>query len=152
MLAVLLTQHYLPKSNCNCTIFIRFYFIHFSRLNSISIILFWENTGSASENYQLFEISNHSFYFSMSLYFTSYFTLPYVVPYLTLHYLTSYLTLHYHTSYFTLPYLTIPYVSPYLAIPYHNPALCLILPYILPYLTSHLTLHFTLPYVLAYHT
>ncbi len=31
-------------------IFISFYFIHFSRLNSISIILFWENTGSASEN------------------------------------------------------------------------------------------------------
>ncbi len=45
--------------------FIRFYFIHFSRLNSISIILFWENTGSASENYLVFEISNHSFYFSM---------------------------------------------------------------------------------------
>ncbi len=46
-------------------IFIRFYFIHFSRLNSIPIILFWENTGSASENYQVFEILNHSFYFSM---------------------------------------------------------------------------------------
>ncbi len=41
-------------------IFIRFYFIHFSRLNSISIILFWENTGSASKNYQIFKISNHS--------------------------------------------------------------------------------------------
>ncbi len=36
--------------------FIRFYFIHFSRLNSISIILFWENNRSASENYQVFEI------------------------------------------------------------------------------------------------
>ncbi len=44
---------------------IRFYFIHFSRLNSISIILFWENTGSASKNYQIFEISNHSRYSSM---------------------------------------------------------------------------------------
>ncbi len=31
-------------------LFIRFYFIHFSRFNSISISLFWENTGSASEN------------------------------------------------------------------------------------------------------
>ncbi len=41
-------------------IFIRFYFIHFSRLNSISIILFWENTMSASKNYQIFKISNHS--------------------------------------------------------------------------------------------
>ncbi len=37
-----------------------FYFIHFSRLNSILIILFWENTGSASKNYQIFKISNHS--------------------------------------------------------------------------------------------
>ncbi len=46
-------------------LFISFYFIHFSRLNSISIILFWENTGSSSENYQVFEISIHSFYFSM---------------------------------------------------------------------------------------
>ncbi len=27
--------------------FIHFYFIHFSRLNSIWIILLWENTGSA---------------------------------------------------------------------------------------------------------
>ncbi len=44
---------------------IRFYFIHFSRLNSISIILFWENTGNASENYEVFEISNHSCYSSM---------------------------------------------------------------------------------------
>ncbi len=44
----------------NTLIFIRFYFIHFPRLNSISIILFWENTASASKNYQLFEISNHS--------------------------------------------------------------------------------------------
>ncbi len=40
--------------------FIHFYFIRFSRLNSISIILFWENTGSAGKNYQIFEISNHS--------------------------------------------------------------------------------------------
>ncbi len=39
---------------------ISFYFIHFSRLNSISIILFWEDTGRASKNYQIFEISNHS--------------------------------------------------------------------------------------------
>ncbi len=46
-------------------LFIRFYFIHFSRLNSISIILFWENTGSASENYEVFEILNHSCYSSM---------------------------------------------------------------------------------------
>ncbi len=45
--------------------FVRSYFIHFSMLNSMSIILFWENTGSASENYEVFEISNHSFYFSM---------------------------------------------------------------------------------------
>ncbi len=44
--------------------FIRFYFIHFSRLNSISIILFWEDTGSASKNYQIFEILNHSRYSS----------------------------------------------------------------------------------------
>ncbi len=44
--------------------FILFYFIHISRLNSISIILFWENTGSASKNYQIFEISNHSHYSS----------------------------------------------------------------------------------------
>ncbi len=50
---------------CCLSVFIRFYFIHFSKLNSISIILFWENTGSASENYQVFEILNHSFYFSM---------------------------------------------------------------------------------------
>ncbi len=46
-------------------VIIRFYFIHFSRLDSISIILFWENTGSASENYEVFEISNHSCYSSM---------------------------------------------------------------------------------------
>ncbi len=38
----------------------RFYFIHFSRLNSISIILLWENTGSASKNYQIFKIWNHA--------------------------------------------------------------------------------------------
>ncbi len=40
--------------------FICFYFIHFSRLNSRSSILFWENTWSASKNYQIFKISIHS--------------------------------------------------------------------------------------------
>ncbi len=94
-------------------LFIRFYFIHFSRLNSISIILFWENTGSASENYQVFEISNHSCYSSMYPYFTSYLTLLLTLPF----------TLPYHMSYLIIPYLTIPYVLPYLTIPYLNPTL-----------------------------
>ncbi len=48
-----------------CVLFIRFYFINFSRLNSISIILFWENTGNAGENFEVFEISNHSCYSNM---------------------------------------------------------------------------------------
>ncbi len=55
----------IPAQNGKTIIIIRFYFIHFSRLNSISIILFWENTGSASENYEVLEISNHSCYSSM---------------------------------------------------------------------------------------
>ncbi len=46
-------------------IFIHFYFIYFSRLNTISIILFWENIRSASENYEVFEILHHSCYSSM---------------------------------------------------------------------------------------
>ncbi len=44
---------------------IRFNLSHISRLNSVSIILFWENTGSASENDEVFEILNRSFYSSM---------------------------------------------------------------------------------------
>ncbi len=84
------------------SIFIRFYFIHFSRLNSISLILFWENTGSASENYQVFEISNHYCYFSVQPYFISYLTLPYHTSYLTFH---------------SLPYI-LPYILPYLILPY----------------------------------
>ncbi len=48
-----------------CLFFIRFYFIHFSRLNLVLIILFWENTRSASENCQIFGILNHSRYSSM---------------------------------------------------------------------------------------
>ncbi len=49
----------IPSQLCpTITLFIRFYFIHFSRLNSILIILFWENTGSGSGYYQVFEISN----------------------------------------------------------------------------------------------
>ncbi len=35
-------------------LFIYFYFIHFSRLNSVSLKLFWENTGRTCENYQVF--------------------------------------------------------------------------------------------------
>ncbi len=117
-------------------IFIRFYFIHFSRLNSISIILFWENTGSASENYEVFEIWNHSCYSSMQPYFTFYLTF-----FLTLRSLTSRLTLPYHTLLYltlTLPCLSLAYLTLY-----HT--LCLTLPYFtlcltLPYHTLHLTL------------
>ncbi len=105
-------------------IFIRFYFIHFSRLNSVSIILFWENTGSVSEHYEVFEISNHSCYSSILYllpYFTSNLTLPLALPSFL-----PYLTIH-----LTLPYLTLPYVLPYLTLPYHT--LCLtILYYTLP--------------------
>ncbi len=54
-----LPEKYLERHKL-LSVFICFYFIHFSRLNSISIILFWENTGSASKNYQIFKISNHS--------------------------------------------------------------------------------------------
>ncbi len=70
VLQVLVERRYLLGSRTLITrtaptwLFIRFYFIHFSRLNSISIILFWENTGSTSENYEVFEISNHSSYSS----------------------------------------------------------------------------------------
>ncbi len=98
---------------CNNTLdinFIRFYFIYFSRLNSISIILFWENTGNASKNYQLFEISNHSTYMLPYLTLrTLPLTLPYILPYLSLHVTLPYLTNP--TAYLT-PYLTVPYVLP----------------------------------------
>ncbi len=75
-------------------LFIRFYFIHFSRLNSISIILFWENTGnSVSKNYQIIEISNNFRYSSSNL--TLHLTLPYFLPYLTIPYVLPHLTLLY---------------------------------------------------------
>ncbi len=66
-------------------IFIRFYFIHFSRLNSISIILVWENTRSAIYL---------TFLPYLMSYLISYLTLPYVLPYLTIPYVLPYLTLH----------------------------------------------------------
>ncbi len=59
------------------------------RLNSISLKLFWENTRSDSENYQVFEILDHSCYFSVQPYFTSYLTIPLTLPCLISHYLTS---------------------------------------------------------------
>ncbi len=112
------------------SLFIRFYFIHFSRLKSISIILFWENTRSASENYQVFEISNHSCYV----------TLLYLLPYLTLPYILPYITLPYHTipnvlPYLTIPYLNLPYLMSYLSLLYLTLTLpCRTLSYVLPYL------------------
>ncbi len=60
-----LNSRELPIFSPDLILFIRFSFIHFSRLNSISIIMFWEDTGSASENYQVFKILNHSCYFSV---------------------------------------------------------------------------------------
>ncbi len=101
----LYTQNYVSKFSYflfNFPIFISFCFIHFSRSNSISIILFWENTGSTSKNYQVFEISNHSFYFNMYPYFTSYLTLSYKP------YLLPYFILPYHTLCLTLPYYALP--------------------------------------------
>ncbi len=52
------SQTYKTQLFKSLILFICFYFIHFSRLNSISIILFWENTRSATKNYQIFEILN----------------------------------------------------------------------------------------------
>ncbi len=144
---------------------IRFYFIHFSRLNSISIILFWENTGSASKNYQNFEsfsgalvktiqyskfriipvipVCNLTLHLTLP-YHKSYLTIPYVLPHLTLPYVLPYLTL----PYLTIPYLIMSYLTPYLTIPYILPYLpSLTLPFILPYLTLCLTLPYILPYL-----
>ncbi len=152
------------------SLFIHFYFIHFSRLNSISIILFWENTGSANENYEVFEISNHSCYSSIARFTLvirtrlgcdlSWFEVEighhlkscpnrervngtYVTLLYLLPYLTIRLTLPY--VYLTLPHITLhftlPYVLPYLTIPYFNPTL------------SYFTFHPTLPYLtIPYHT
>ncbi len=121
------------------SLIIRFYFIHFSRLNLIFIILLWENTGSANENYQVGIRNFESFLLfqyvtllyllpHLTSFFTSYLTLPYVLPYLIICLILLYLT---------LPYLTVPYVLPYhttilylpLTLPY------LTIPYVLPYLT-----------------
>ncbi len=60
-----LTASFLSLIYSFFSLFICFYFIHFSRLDSKSIILFWESTGSASKNYQIFKISNYSRYSSM---------------------------------------------------------------------------------------
>ncbi len=86
-LSVLLLLHF----------FICFYFTHFSRLNSISIILFWENTGSAGETSKYSKFRIILFVSVCNL------TLP-----LTLPYLTSYLTLPYITIHLALPYHTLP--------------------------------------------
>ncbi len=64
--------------------------------------------GSASKNYQIFEISNQVCNLTLHL------TLPYFLPYLTIR-----LTLLYRMSYLTSPHLTLPYLTlPYLTIPY----------------------------------
>ncbi len=110
-------------------IFICFYFIHFSKLNSISIILFWENTRSASKNYQIIliiPVCNLTLNLTLP-YFSPYLTLPYVLPY--------------HTVCHTSPYLTyvLPcFALPYLTLPHHT--LCLTLPYTVHYLTPYLIL------------
>ncbi len=100
---------------------IGFYFIHFSRLNSISLKLFWENTGSASETIKyskfhlVISVCNLTLLLTLPYflkYVLPYLTLPHVLPYITLHftlhYLTSYLTLPYHTLCLTLPFYTLP--------------------------------------------
>ncbi len=131
-------------------IFISFYFIHFSRLNSISIILFWENTRSASKNYKYSKFRIILIIPVCNL--TLHLTLPYFLPSLTIHltlpyilpYRMSYLTLPYLMSYLTVCYLTLPYLMSYLTLQY------ITLPYhTLPYLTTH---YLTLPYLMSYLT
>ncbi len=87
--------------------------------------------GSASKNYQIFEILNQSRYFSMLRYFTSNLTLRLTLP--TLPYPTLCLTLLLTLPYFVLPYLTLRFI-----LPYRRSYLTSYLPYALPYLTPYL--------------
>ncbi len=77
------TRIALPSRTANCIASFYFYtllFHSFSRLNSISIILFWENTGSASENYLTLRIT-FPYLTNLTSYLTFCRTLHLILPY-----------------------------------------------------------------------